>query len=78
MELANVKCLINLKTSKLNDDLREQILKENKDLNLSYLCLLKESLPHVDDVLLTSSWGGVRLYERGDLIELYNLINKAR
>lgn len=73
--LGTLNCLIKAKTSILTDKLRKEIIKENKNINFSYLALIKESLPHCHDILLSNAWGGIQLYEKDSLINLYNAIN---
>lgn len=75
--LGTLNCLIKAKTSVLTDDLRRQIIEENQNINISYLALIKESLPHCRNILLSNAWGGVRLYKKDSLIELYNTVNKT-
>lgn len=44
---------------------KEEIIEENKDINISYLSLIKEQLRYshttVNDLL--SGWGGIKLYK---------------
>ncbi len=78
MKLATVNCLIRAKTPIVTDALRVELLKENEGLDYSYYCLLKESLNYIENVLLCSSWSGVRLYDIDSLNKLYNTVNRVR
>ena len=73
---ATVNCLIKAKTSKLTPELKKELLEENKDINVSYLSLLRESLNYTEDVLQTNSWGGVRIYSESSLSKLHEAIHR--
>jgi len=64
--MGTIECMVKKKKPVLEpftDEDRKEILEENKDINVSYLSLIKEVLSYKDHSVhtLLRGWGGVKL-----------------
>lgn len=64
--MGTIECMIKIKKpidAKLSDEDRKAIIEENKNINISYLSLIKEVLFYEHHTLrdLLNGWGGVKL-----------------